>query len=449
MSSYDSLEPESSRGELSHQPSFLKRLSSFVATGSALGNFRTLEIDFDDQERELILERLSKVHGIRPAKLIGVTKPLCTWTLYYKSEDDLKYYKSRSVRGFYRAQNEIINRYQQIDKLLESGIPFSLLKNYDNEDVRDGDPLNVDEETNLLLGYNKESESREVFVAIILNSIINVVLLVAKIFVVLFSSSLSLMASLVDSVMDFLSTMIIYVSNSFAGKRDKNEYPVGRSRLEPLGVLVFSVIIIVSFIQVGNESLKKLISGDRDVVSLDKTTISVMVFTVAAKLFAYFWCKSSKNSSVVALVEDAKTDIVFNLVSLVFPALGHWLGIWWLDPLGALLLCVYVIALWASIAFVHINNLTGSAATKIDMQTIIYLILRFSESITKITSLKAYHVGDHINVEVDVICNSKLDFKEFHDLAESIQYTIELLPYVERAFVHLDYRLGNYVGHLH
>ena len=109
-------------------------------------------------------------------------------------------------------------------------------------------------------------------------------LLIAKIIVTLTSSSLSVLASLVDSALDFTSTLIIYtVSRIIQSKdwRSQYQFPVGKARLEPIGVLVFSVIMIVSFIQVGVEAVQRLLEGEgtRGIVVLSLESIVIMAST--------------------------------------------------------------------------------------------------------------------------------------------------------------------------
>ena len=41
-----------------------------------------------------------------------------------------------------------------------------------------------------------------------------------------------------------------------------------------------------------------------------------------------------------------------------------------------------------------------------------------------------------------------MPLKDVHDLAEALQYSIESLSGVERAFVHSDYAVGNPSGHI-
>lgn len=70
-----------------------------------------------------------------------------------------------------------------------------------------------------------EEHQRKIRLAINVNFVINVLLLLGKIAVVLLSNSLSLLASAVDSAMDFLSTLIIYFTAQTAEKQDA--YKVG------------------------------------------------------------------------------------------------------------------------------------------------------------------------------------------------------------------------------
>ena len=142
-----------------------------------------------------------------------------------------------------------------------------------------------DEESALLPhNLNAVKDSRIVSVAILINFAANVFLLIAKIIVTLTSSSLSVLASLVDSALDFMSTVIIYtVSRIIQSKdwRSQYQFPVGRARLEPIGVLVFSVIMIVSFIQVGVEAVQRLLEGGgkREIVALSLQSILIMTST--------------------------------------------------------------------------------------------------------------------------------------------------------------------------
>ncbi|KAG2732130.1 hypothetical protein G9P44_004547 [Scheffersomyces stipitis] len=444
-------------------------------------NSSVYSLEVEQQQR-----RLSVINMLRPQRLIGTYKRLANWYDYYVDLKDVK----KKQRKYYQDQNYLIEKFQEIDNFLDAGkIHYNMLSNYEDSrilathmeiveeespahsptemqktDSRNSNysrfydvPGNVDNDGSKFLGYNEEEDNVQVLTAILVNFFINFILLLGKGVVAFLTNSISMVASLVDSILDFLSTFIIYIVNRLATSSDwkvQYAYPIGRSRLEPLGVLIFSVIIILSFFQVGQESFKRLFMStpeERHVARIGIDAIVIMTITIVSKVGCWAWCASSKSSSVRALAQDAMTDIVFNTVSLLMPTIGFYCNIWWFDPLGALLLSVYIIVSWCKTAFEHIDNLTGAAADPMHYKVVLYLAYRFAEPIKQITSLKVYHVGDNLNVEIDVVFSNEefeLSFKDCHDIAEALQYSIESLPMVERAFVHIDYMEGNFKGHL-
>lgn len=164
-----------------------------------------------------------------------------------------------------------------------------------------------------------ESGDRIVALAIYVNLAANLILLVGKLIVVISVPSMSVLASLVDAVLDFLSTAIVWLTTWLISRQDQYEYPVGRRRLEPLGVLVFSVIMITSFVQVGLESIQRLMSPNHELVELGASAIGIMASTIVIKGLCWLWCRMVKNSSVQALAADAMTDVIFNTGSILFP----------------------------------------------------------------------------------------------------------------------------------
>lgn len=458
------------------------RRPSFLGLGSSLNLSKENDKLLNYIEKS---SRLDTVQELRHLSLIGHIGRYFDWSESYKTDDELKALKNRKLRNFYEDQNELIEKYQEVDKLLDSGIQINMIRNYsdrnDHGEVHrpinnetygsieheDDDieppttplhrkdsavPGNIDLETGLLLGYNKADEIALINFAILVNFAANIALLLGKVVVAVLTSSISIVASVIDSALDFLSTLIIYFSNKLANTKNPKRFPIGRARLEPIGVLIFSIIIIISFLQIGIESIQRLIYPPEtgEVVAIGFISTAIMVVTILVKVVCYFWCKSIKSSSVAALAQDALVDVVFNTFSIIMPVLGYYFQLYWFDPLGALLLSIYIVVQWSYTCFEHIIHLTGKSADIDDQRVILYLCSRFAEKIHKIKTLNCYHVGDSLNVEVDLILDSNLSIRDSHDLAEALQYTLEALPIVniERAFVHIDYTVTNYRGHL-
>lgn len=164
-----------------------------------------------------------------------------------------------------------------------------------------------------------DSGDRIVRIAIYVNLAANTILLFGKMAVILLTSSLSVLASLVDAALDFLSTAVVWTTTILIERQDQYRYPVGRRRLEPVGVLVFSVIMVTAFVQVALECLNRLRSDDHMIIELGLPALIIMSSTVFIKALCWLWCRLIKNSSVQALAQDAMTDVVFNVFSIIFP----------------------------------------------------------------------------------------------------------------------------------
>jgi hypothetical protein len=61
---------------------------------------------------------------------------------------------------------------------------------------------------------------------------------------------------------------------------------------------------------------------------------------------------------------------------------------------------------------------------------------------------RCYHFGPKFLVEMEVILPADMLLRETHDIGMSLQYKLENVPEVERAFVHIDYSAREYDEHV-
>lgn len=271
-----------------------------------------------------------------------------------------------------------------------------------------------------------------------INVVANIFLLVAKVVACFFSSSLSLIASTVDSALDLLCTIIVWTTNRLVQWRLaslQRRFPVGRRRLEPLGILVFSIFMILSFAQILQESVEKLMpEGDHTTVDLGALAMGAMIATIVVKGIIWFGCIKIKTTQVQALAQDCQTDVYFNTLSLLFPLIGKQFGIWWLDPTGAAILSLFIIWDWAGTAFENVTRLSGQAVDDELFRKLIYLAWRFAPIVEGFKNMKAYHAGDGVWVEVDILLDPYTPLMSTHDISETLQYCLEGLPEVDRTY---------------
>jgi divalent metal cation (Fe/Co/Zn/Cd) transporter len=118
--------------------------------------------------------------------------------------------------------------------------------------------------------------------------------------------------------------------------------------------------------------------------------------------------------------------------------LGKFPGLWWLDAVAAMVLGMLIIYVWTMTGKAHVQLLAGRVAEKEQLATLTYLAMNHDARITVVDTVRAYYVGAKVVAEVDIVLPAAMPLQEAHDIGEGLQKEIEKLPYVERAYVHLD-----------
>lgn len=285
----------------------------------------------EDKRREELKKAL--LHGIDRH---GLEK-------YRKSDEDLRAIKSKKVRAFYEDQNQRLNDWLEVDAVVVA-IADDVLESMNPDPDHDGDlerrgalqrmDGNIADFLPQEEKASRAKASSRAKLAININVAANILLLAGKAVAVASTGSLSLVASLVDSALDLLCTLIIWTTNRIVRWRLdalKKKFPVGRRRLEPLGILVFSIIMVISFLQILQESVEKLAPLTGEPEKLSGGAIGAMAATIIIKGIIGLGCWPIKTTQVQALAQDCKTDVIFNTLSLLFPLIGEKANIWWLD----------------------------------------------------------------------------------------------------------------------
>lgn len=135
---------------------------------------------------------------------------------------------------------------------------------------------------------------------------------------------------------------------------------------------------------------------------------------------------------------DHRNDLIVNIFGLVMSIVGDKF-VWYLDPLGAILIGCLILLSWVSTAFEHVWLLVGRGAPKEFISKLVYMCVTHDERILKVDTCRAYHAGQQYYVEVDIIMDPDIPLKIAHDVSQSLQRKFEGLADVERAFVHVDY----------
>ncbi|RZC76855.1 hypothetical protein C5167_001018 [Papaver somniferum] len=284
--------------------------------------------------------------------------------------------------------------------------------------------------------------------AIRISNIANMLLFAGKVFASVQSGSLSIIASTLDSLLDLLSGFILWFTSFSMQTPNPYRYPIGKKRMQPLGIIVFASVMATLGLQIILESVRTLITHhDFNLTKVQQLwVIGIMCTVTLVKFCLMLYCRTFSNEIVKAYAQDHFFDVVTNIIGLVAAILANYFKDW-MDPVGAIILALYTIRTWSSTVLENVNSLVGRSAAPEYLQKLTYLCWNHHKAIMHIDTVRAYTFGSHYFVEVDIVLPSAMPLREAHDVGESLQIKLERLPEIERAFVHLDYEFTHKPEH--
>ncbi|KAF9532119.1 CDF-like metal transporter [Crepidotus variabilis] len=287
----------------------------------------------------------------------------------------------------------------------------------------------------------EEAARVPVKIAIYASLAANVILCIIQLYAAITSLSLSLLATGIDAVFDIGSNVLLFWLHRKAGKLDLNKWPVGGARLETIGNIVYGFLMGSVNLVVIVESIRNLVTKpDSDLKDFHLPSIIAVAAAFGVKLALFIYCFSlrNKSSQVLVLWKDHRNDLFINGFGILMSVGGSKLA-WFLDPMGAIIIALGVMISWGRTIYGEFGLLAGKAAPHSFLQLIVYKAATFSDDILKIDTVRAYHSGPDYFVEVDVVMDGSTPLWKAHDLSQQLQDKIEVLPNVERAFVHVDH----------
>ncbi|XP_065837943.1 uncharacterized protein [Oscarella lobularis] len=329
-----------------------------------------------------------------------------------------------NVRKFYARQSRIMRSFEEAEVLSAN----------QNDDVAIEEINNAEDP--------KEEETiddRNLHFATNLSLFLNVLLFIGKLLASILSGSLSVISSLVDSALDLFSGITLWlVSRAMQRKKlDVYRYPTGKRRLEPVAIIVCASVMGTATLQLVSESLQSIFTNGAN-PDVGVTSGTFMGCTVIVKFLLYLYCRRVRSPTAQALALDHRNDVASNIAAILFGLLGTFMYKN-ADPLGAILIAAYILINWCSTGYEQAKMLIGHTASSDFLKKLTYLASNHHEDVVFVDTVRAYHFGNRFLVEVHIVLDPETPLRLAHDVGESLQWKLEHLEEVDRAFVHLDF----------
>jgi ferrous-iron efflux pump FieF len=242
------------------------------------------------------------------------------------------------------------------------------------------------------------------------------------------TGSASVLAALVDSLMDLVSSALNLLALRFAVQPADDEHRYGHGKAEALAAFVQALLLIASAAGILYYALRRLylqtpieLQHQGDAIGL---MAAVMALTAALVLFQRWVVKRTGSPLVAADSLHYRSDFLINGSVIVAILLAGRAG--WVDTAAAILIAIYLCVASASILRTSINELLDrELPCEIDKQ-LLDMVRRHSE-VRGVHKLRSRRAGGHYFVQMDLEFPERMPLRRVHDIAAAIQDEIRTL----------------------
>lgn len=254
---------------------------------------------------------------------------------------------------------------------------------------------------------------------------VNAFMLLAKLAAaILTKGSLAIISGTLDSLCDTISQIVNYYSRN----RLDPEFPLGRHRLQSVGLIICSTInISVSSMNIMNIA-KDLATDDRRETSDNLTgeaiaVIAILSFGMTIKFSLFLYCRMLENVLDRILAQDHFNDTCGNaLVLSSWFLCRKYKSLWWADAVGGILISIFIIVTYFPNLVRGAHTAAGHRASEQATEKIDTIVKKAAERWKDSFEIERVVVtmdGDRLEVGIDI------------DVIDEENVSADLLIYVQ------------------
>lgn len=266
----------------------------------------------------------------------------------------------------------------------------------------------------------------------------NIFLLIIKAIVGFVFKSQAMIADSFNSAGDIFASLMTFIGNKIASVPNDEDHNFGHGKAE----YIFSMFIGISMIFVAAklfyDSISTLILGSE--LQFSWLLIVVCIITIFVKFCLYLYTKkASKKYNNILLesnMKDHRNDCIvttFTLISVLFTLFG----IYWFDGVVGIGISIWIGYTGISIFLESYNVLMDISVDEKTKDLILDIIHGYKE-VKKIDSISSSPVGSQHIVFITICLDGNLSTFDSHDLANSIEESVNQLNNVYKTIVHVE-----------
>jgi len=253
------------------------------------------------------------------------------------------------------------------------------------------------------------------------------------------TDSVSILASLVDAILDSISSLINLVALKYALQPPDDEHRFGHNKAEDLAGFTQSAFFGASGIFLMGSCIHRIFSPKpflSDHIGIIVMVISI-ILTLLLVMFQTYVLRNTSSKIVEADHIHYKTDLLLNITVIISIFAQQYFATSIFDPLLGSLISIYIISESWKLLKKSFKNLMDEEFEESQKQKIINIIENHPKVIS-MHHLKTRYAGSKPFIQFHLVMNGDISLNEAHDLSEEIENKLlEIFPDAE-ILIHQD-----------
>jgi len=258
------------------------------------------------------------------------------------------------------------------------------------------------------------------------------------------TGSLSLLSSLIDSLLDIVSSLLNLLAIRYALMPADEDHRFGHGKAEDISTFAQSAFIGGSGMFIIVEGLNRFVNPV--VIENEMIGIYVMIAsTIIAGFLVLFQRHVVKVTGSTVIRADLfhyKTDMLINLLVVISLLLTIRFGISYLDPIFAMVISAYILKGAYKVGRDAFDNLMDKEFPDIEREKIYESIL-LNQNIRGVHDLRTRQSGIKPFIQFHLEIDPAVTLRSAHDISDQVEEKLlEIFPNAE-IMIHLDPQDGN------
>lgn len=260
-----------------------------------------------------------------------------------------------------------------------------------------------------------------------------------KIFGSIYTGSLAILSSLIDSLADVFASSLSFVAIKFSTRPASLEHRYGYGRAESISALAQAAFIAGSGLFVMYDGITRIINP----APLEQTDFGIMVMaisllaTLALIAFQKYVTKKTASPAIKADSAHYTVDVLTNLSIIISLLVVKFLGINWFDILTAFVISAYLIFNAYKLAAEAVAALTDRELSSDIRQKVIEIVSN-SEGIKGYHDFRSRDLGGTYFFEIHLELDGNLTLNITHQLTDKVEEAIKKQFPEAQVIIHQD-----------